>query len=312
MQVLRTANPLTGRGLRAGQRLAYAFTLLGWFDAWRALGYLLVPVAVLLSGAVPIRAGLSTFVLLFGATFVAQQLALWLLGRGYHRPWLSVVFDLARMPANLAATLTLLAGGRNRGFDVTPKGRSGTGQRRVRVPWLLWALLALHAAAAGWCLATVAHRTPLHYGVPAAAYAAFVWLLVNAGYLGAAILRIRALRYGGERRASVRFAVTLHGSLDGVDCQVEDLSLSGARCRFSAPPPGDPQTLTVDAPGHPVTLTCVARTRTQRKDDAQVVSVEFLPGQWAEQATLTTLLFNAGIGLEATRAEPVPLPTGRS
>jgi len=33
MQVLRTDNPMTLRGLSWPQRLAYAFTLLGWFDA---------------------------------------------------------------------------------------------------------------------------------------------------------------------------------------------------------------------------------------------------------------------------------------
>ena len=64
MQVLRIENPLVVPGLSIRQRLAYAATLLGWFDAWRSLGYLLLPVVVLLTGAVPIRAEPWTFICL--------------------------------------------------------------------------------------------------------------------------------------------------------------------------------------------------------------------------------------------------------
>src|SRR6266498_3462868 len=76
MQVLRTDNPLTIRGLSLAQRLCYAFTLLGWFDAWRSLGYLLLPAAVLFTGAVPIQAPLATFVVTKATTKVAS-------GRGW-------------------------------------------------------------------------------------------------------------------------------------------------------------------------------------------------------------------------------------
>src|SRR6266498_1496249 len=76
MQVLRADNPLTVRGLSLAQRLAYSFTLLGWFDAWRSLSYLLLPVAVLFTGAVPIQAPLATFVVTKATTKVAS-------GRGW-------------------------------------------------------------------------------------------------------------------------------------------------------------------------------------------------------------------------------------
>lgn len=112
MQVLRAENPLTVPGLTLGQRLAYASTLLGWFEAWRSLGYLLLPVAVLFSGAVPIRAHPLTFALAFGVTFTLQQAALRLLSRGYHRPVLSGVFELVRMTPNILATLALAWPGR--------------------------------------------------------------------------------------------------------------------------------------------------------------------------------------------------------
>jgi cellulose synthase/poly-beta-1,6-N-acetylglucosamine synthase-like glycosyltransferase len=51
MQILRLEHPLTRRGLSLPQRLAYATTILGWFDAWRTLAYVLLPLAVIFSGA---------------------------------------------------------------------------------------------------------------------------------------------------------------------------------------------------------------------------------------------------------------------
>ena len=57
MQVLRIENPLVLRGTApSASVVAYAATLLGWFDAWRTLGFLILPPAVLLTGKIPIVA----------------------------------------------------------------------------------------------------------------------------------------------------------------------------------------------------------------------------------------------------------------
>jgi cellulose synthase (UDP-forming) len=303
MQVLRADSPLTVQGLSLAQRLAYAFTLFGWFDAWRSLGYLLLPVAVLFTGAVPIRAPLGTFAAAFAATFTLQQLTLWLLGRGWQRPWLAVLFDLMRLPSNLAATLSLVHR-RAVSFQVTPKGRTGERHRRAPAPRILWAMAAASAAAALWFVATVAGRTPLRYGVPAAANAAACWLAFNLALLVAAIGRIRAVRYGGERRASVRFPVSLPARLDGAPCVAEDLSLTGARLTLPTPLPGEPSSLVLEAPGQNVALRCAVRARVDRPDGSQAVGVEFAPGQWPAIGTLTHLLFNAGVGLEVVEEVP--------
>ena len=129
MQVLRRENPMFAAGLTIPQRLTYAATLLGWFDAWRSLGYLLLPVVVIATGAVPIKAEPLTFAFAFGTQFILGQLALRVLSRGCHRPVLSILFEFVRMTPNLLATLTLF---RSRAvtFRVTPKGRVGRGQLR--------------------------------------------------------------------------------------------------------------------------------------------------------------------------------------
>ena len=45
MQVLRTENPLTTRGLTWGQRLSFGTTLFAWFDSWRTFAYMVLPPA---------------------------------------------------------------------------------------------------------------------------------------------------------------------------------------------------------------------------------------------------------------------------
>jgi cellulose synthase (UDP-forming) len=305
MQVLRADNPLTVSGLTMPQRLAYAFTLFGWFDAWRSLGYLLLPVAVLFTGAIPIRAPLGVFAVAFAATFTLQQLALWLLGRGWQRPWLAILFDLVRLPSNLAATMTLL--GRRAGqFQVTPKGRTGERPHRTRPPRILSAVVVVSGLTTVWFIATIMGRTPLHYGTPVAAFAAAGWLAFNLVLVAAAIARIRSIRYGAERRASVRFPVALPAHLDGMACTATDLSMTGARLSAPSPLPQQPSTLVLEAPGRDVVLGCAVRTRLDQSDGSQIVAVEFQPGQWPAIGALTHLLFNAGVGLDVV-PEPIPL-----
>lgn len=233
MQVLRTDNPLTARGLRLPQRLAYATTLLGWFDAWRSLAYLILPIVVLATGAVPIRAQMITFLVVFGVTFVLQQTAMRLLSRGFYRPIMSTMFELVRMPANVLATLTLL---RPKGlrFQVTSKGRTGDKRQRMPVPRLLIGITVASFAAMLWFAATIAGLTPLRYDVPWAAYGSAFWLSINTMLVIYAMGRIHSAKYGTERRRSIRFVTTSKGFLNERPCEVCDVSLTGALIRASA------------------------------------------------------------------------------
>jgi cellulose synthase (UDP-forming) len=228
MQVLRNENPLRVSGLTVRQRLSYASTLLGWFDAWRSLGYLLIPPLVLLTGAAPIRAALGTFLLAFGTTFLLQRLAQQRLSRGRAPFVLSTVFALVRMQANLRATLTLFKPDTPT-FRVTHKGRVGEDRRRGRIPVLLEVILVLNLAAAAWFVATASGVTPLHYGIAWAAYGAAFWLVVNCVFLAAAAVRVSSQRFADERRAAVRFDVRLEALFDHELVAVQDISWTGAR-----------------------------------------------------------------------------------
>jgi cellulose synthase (UDP-forming) len=297
MQVLASRdNPIFTPGLRPTQRLAYATTLLGWFDAWRSLGYLLLPPAVLLTGASPILADPLTFIGLFSATFLLQRAALSRLARGRAPHMLSTVFEFVRMSANIGATLTLF-GRRAGGFVVTPKGRMGDDRRRQPVPALLLATTALAVVSGLWFGATLLGLTPMHYDVAWVVYGAFGWLVFNVVLVGLAMARIRSERFAGERRASVRFELDAAARLDGRPCSVRDLSLTGARVVVPATElhltgvERDAQTLVVEL-GRPVALEVEVRS-CRPGPEGTVCGVEFRPGQEAERAGLALALFHS-------------------
>ena len=296
MQLLRLENPLAVSGLRPTQRLAYAATLLSWFEPWRSLGYLLLPIVVLFTGAVPIRTHPAAFLLAFGTTFTLQQIALRLLSRGYHRAILSTVFELVRMTPSLLATLSLIRRGRSR-FKVTPKGRLHGERRRVKAPALLTGTAVLSALSVVWFGLTVAGYTPLRYGVPWVAYGAIFWVTVNTMLILAAIFRVRSLKFGPERRSSVRFPTALQGSLDGIGCTIHDLSLTGASVSVPASDASraDGGVLTIDLHGASIRLRATVRSRRPVASGRIMCRLQFLDGQSPEQARLALALFNAQV-----------------
>ena len=301
MQVLRVENPMFVPGLSLGQRLSYATTLLGWFDAWRSLGYHLLPAAVVMTGAVPIRAEPTLFVGAFTVTFVLQQLAMRVLSRGCHRPVLSVLFELVRMAPNLLATISLVRGKRAT-FRVTPKGRTGRARQVVQESRLLRGLALLSLAAAAWFGLTLLGLTPTRYVIPWAAYGAFGWLVVNVLLLVAAIRRVRSHRYAAERRASYRFTTTLAGRLDGGRVSITDVSLTGARVVAGSAVAGQPARLVIQFPSAEVAMDAIVRSVTP-KGEAAIVGLEYLPDQDVARARLALGLFE--IDLASASLQPV-------
>jgi cellulose synthase (UDP-forming) len=304
MQVLRVENPLFVSGLTIRQRLSYAATLLGWFDSWRSLGYLLIPPLVLLTGAVPIRAARDTFLLAFGATFLLQRLTLQRLARGRAPAVLSTVFDLVRMQANVLATLTLVIR-TSATFRVTSKGRVGDDRRRGRVPVLLEIVLVLNLAAAAWFAASAAGLTPVHYGIMWAVYGAAFWLVVNCGFVAAAAVRVRDQRFAADRRAAVRFDVHLDARLHNESVVVDDISLTGAR--VVAPEGVIPAGLTapelcVRVGGDHLGIAAIVQSRRPLGETGlEAIGLEFANNQDDVRSRLALALFH-------TNAVPILIP----
>jgi cellulose synthase (UDP-forming) len=234
MQVLRLENPLFSRGLSFGQRLSFATTILAWFDSWRTLTFVLLPAAVIFTGASPIDAQGSVYAPMFLTAFISQFILLRLLARGYYPPILSLVFEMLRLPAVLPATLAVLNPKKPRAFRVTQKNASGD-HRKMQPPQLLVFLMSVCAVAIVWFLVNALGWGPMDYGANMpAVVGSLLFACVNFWLLSMAIRRIRAAQYAGNRRAATRFEVFLRGDLGGEACVVRDLSFTGARVESGA------------------------------------------------------------------------------
>ncbi|HEX3392037.1 MAG TPA: glycosyltransferase [Solirubrobacteraceae bacterium] len=294
MQILRLERPFTRRGLTLAQRVAYAATIVGWFDAWRTLGYVLLPLAVLFSGATPIDAPVIVFACAFGATFGLQRLAMALLSRGYAPQGMAALFEFARMQSNLRATLTYFRQ-RERPFRVTVK-QGAAERQRLAAPWLLWVLIGLIALALAWFVCSLVGLTPTVYEVRWTAYGAVFWALVNLGFLVGALSRIRSDRFASERRTAARLQVGGAASIEGRPAQLVDISMGGvlARCERPLQPGQAPLTVKFSRVGEDIALLATERGRQALADGSTLLRLQFTEHQTSELARMARTLFGGG------------------
>jgi cellulose synthase/poly-beta-1,6-N-acetylglucosamine synthase-like glycosyltransferase len=302
MQVLRLENPLASSGLTFGQRLSFATTILAWFDSWRTLTFILLPAAVIFTGASPINAPGYVYVPMFLTAFFTQFFALRMLCRGYYPPILSLVFEMLRLPAVLPATLAVFNPNKRREFKVTSKSANDD-RRKINPPQLLVALMAISALSIVWFLTTMFGWTPTSYGANApAVIGSFVFACVNFWLLMIAVKRIRAAQYAGNRRNSVRFDVFLRGEMEGETCVIRDVSLTGARVESPVAALQRDQVigLTIQTGDESHTLKAsVVRVRPGMGSNN--VALRFLPGQRATVGAIALYILNG-------RTKPVATP----
>lgn len=291
MQLLHTEHPLTRKGLTLRQRIAYSATILGWFDAWRTLGYVLIPLAVIFTGASPIRARALTFAVAFGATFLLQRLALGLLSRGYAPMGIATLFEFVRLQITMTATLSYLRRG-ERPFKVTVK-EGANFRHRNEAPWLLWFLLGLTLVSAVWFGLSLAGLTPVAYSVRWTVYGAGFWALVNAALLTAAINRIRSDRFATDRRTGVRQRLEGEVLVDGNRAQLIDVSIGGALVRVETPiAPELVHVLGLEFRGTEIlNLNCQERSRQTVGAEGDLISYQFSSGQDVKIGRLAVALF---------------------
>jgi hypothetical protein len=146
---------------------------------------------------------------------------------------------------------------------------------------------------------------PVRYSQPWAAWGAFVWLAVNAGLVWAAIRRIRSLRFAAERRASVRFGVDAAGMIDGVACQVQDVSVGGALVATSSVlPEREAHLVTIRLGETSTSLWTGVRSVRQAPSGEMHYALEFLPDQYPALGELTRAVFNGGFPETLARPQP--------
>jgi cellulose synthase (UDP-forming) len=297
MQVLRADNPLTTRGLTLPQRIEYVASMLFWFESWRTLGLLVVPIAVLMTGVFPIQVHLLLFVLAWGSVSILQELASALLTHGYRRPLLWIVFRLIDMTPNLLATLTLVRR-RPLPFHVTEKGRLGEQRQRASLPAPLLMLALLSSLALLWFGLSMAGYTPLHYQNQGAATINAFWVAFNLALIVAAIVRVRSIQFGSERRSGFRFATNLSGMLASRPCRIQDISMTGVLLSMTSTtsanqvPLDGRVALEIDVPNETVVLAADIRSRRADGPNRMIYGAQFCDGQTQAIGRLALALAN--------------------
>jgi cellulose synthase (UDP-forming) len=292
MQVLRHDNPLTFSGLTLRQRLSYLYSVSAWFDSWRTLGLALVPVAVVLTGLFPVDAHPGQFVVMAGSAFVLQQLALTLSSRGFAPAHYSLLFEVIRLPSNLAATLSLVRRGTGR-FAVTAKGRTGDARVRAHVPGLLVVLALVLGCTLLYALLGLVGWTPTDSPLRGTMLVPIAWMAATLAFLVAGIRRIRDPRFSTERREAHRFPARLPATVSGAPAWVVDVSIGGAQVRVrgvGTPVGGDVMlAITVPDRSEPVLFRAAVRNR-----QGDLHRLQFIGRQWMSLAALSATSFGAG------------------
>lgn len=310
MQLIRVENPLFASGLTARQRLSWATSLLGWFDAWRWLAIVVLPIVVLFLGAAPLTAELPVFAAWFAVTYGLQAIALLALTRGCQRPFHSILLRVVRMTSDLKAVRHLVSD-RPVATEATPKGRTSSIRRAARVSTALRTMSFLSVLGAVWFAVAVTITLFIGVALPWFVYAASAWLVADVIVLARATARVRELRFGGERRSSVRFQTAIAGSFDGEPCEILDLSLRGAGIRVARIAPGEVHQLTLDVDGRMLEIAASVRSFRGAGVDRTVVGLEFLPDQNLARAELALALYRTKVvpaGADGPVGSRVPDP----
>jgi hypothetical protein len=103
----------------------------------------------------------------------------------------------------------------------------GEQRQRAPLPPPLLMLALLSGLALIWFGLSIAGYTPLHYDNQGAAVINACWVAFNLALIVAAIVRVRSLQYGTERRSGFRFATNLSGMVASHPCRIQDISMTG-------------------------------------------------------------------------------------
>jgi cellulose synthase (UDP-forming) len=303
VQSLRLDNPLTNAGaMTAMQRLAFFTSMSTWLSVWRTLGYLSVPVLMILTGAHPIVAPPELYLPLFLGVLALQLTAVRLLGGSTLSLRSTMIFEMIRLPAVLPATAALLRPHRRTKFHVTPKGKTDGTAARVRVPPLLRGIAAIQAGALVWFAAELSGALPFHYQEILAPAAAAGFDAISLVVTLVAIARIRSPLYAGTKRAASRLSVWTQVSIEGVISPVLDLSAVGLRVRIDddhAPSVSEVVEVAFSSPDGPIHLAAEVRRRFKTGDPedagATHIGMAFEPGQEEAIGMLMVSIFHPDV-----------------
>jgi cellulose synthase (UDP-forming) len=202
LQVMLRENPLTKRGLGAGQRLMYFATMWSYLSGFAAIVYIAAPIIFLCFGVLPVSARSVDFFVRFIPFLLINQLVFIVVARGV-RTWRGQQYSLALFPVWIKACTTAVNNvvfGRPLGFAVTPKTRQDTGPAWHLIrPQLTAMALLIVAAVIGLIRMAAGQAEPAGTAVNA------MWVIYDVVVLSVVITaaRYRGMPDGQEPAASV-------------------------------------------------------------------------------------------------------------
>ncbi len=281
----------------------YLTGTLWWLEGAATVLTLMIPVALLLSGAQTSTAGPAAFTAVFAGSFVVR---LWGAKRLYRHQlsWTNALaLRILRIPVGLSCAWWLLTR-RTLEFQVTPK--SGSAERVLgHVPRVLVVLMAALTAVLGYAAAGLAGAVPWR-ATPGATIASGAWLVVAATTVGLGMRRIRAAEFASSRRNAHRFAVNAKVTVDGVETELVDISVGGACVRMPAHETPGAGMVQLALPGAEPVKLALHREDTSTHHGGQLVSLRALPRDWAAMRTLSLWLFHTPAGAVAGLPDGVP------
>jgi cellulose synthase (UDP-forming) len=280
---------------------------LWWLEGVATVLALLVPVAILFSGAQTSTAGPVLFVVVFGVMFTLRLWGSKQLMRGQISWPTAFALRIFRIPVGLAC-LWWLVSRKPLAFEVTPKGAENA-RLRGRVPRIITSITLAVFLVIFYAVAGLLGWVPWHTD-PASTIASGVWLLVAAGVLLFGILRIRAEEFATSRRDAHRITVAADVWVDGAPGRLQNISLGGAAIRLAdSPLPSICTSVCLDLPGSSSVVMDVVNVDSGGPG-IPIVSLSVREGDWGTYRALSLWIFHTPDG--ALPGWPAGVPAAAS
>jgi len=206
MQVWLKEGLLFRGHLTLAQRAAYFMSTITYFEGWQKAIIYFLPMAVLVTGSMPIVWAGWPFIGIFLLWFVSGVMVNEIFSRGYAKTIWTEEYNFIRFYTFMKATLALVLPIKWR-FSVTPKGRD----TESGIPFSLWPqFLVVVGAIASMILGSYIYVR--HHHLPEGAYIAnIVWLTFNSAIAIKALSFVAGRR--NQQRNEHRFPLPLIGTL---------------------------------------------------------------------------------------------------
>jgi len=307
IQILRTENPLLGRGLKFTQRLCYFNAMIHFMYAVPRLVFLLAPLAFLLLGRTIIPGyWVAILAYAFPHLILASLTNSRIQGRHRHSFW-NEIYESVLAPYILAPTLLALINPKLGKFNVTSKGSTLSEtqfDKKIATPtrWML-ALIFCRLLAVPYRLLV---SDPEH---PGAVIMNAVWVIFNIVILGvAAAVALEQKQRRGSVRIEAKIPVRV-GKTGGrqIETVSSDMSVGGASLRIPADAkfePGDRLTVTFPSNTGEDELHAQVVGR-----DREVLRIAFQLDTIPEQEVLTRALYSrADAWVESANQKEIDRP----